>query len=558
MRLRHALLFGFGIALPLAAACGSGGGESGGGGAGTTSSSSGGTGGTVPSLPLVVHTGQGDVEGAAGDGVRIFSGIPYAAAPVGALRWKPPQLALPWTGKKEVKIKPPYCPQLSSFGSQPMTGASEDCLTVNVWTPAHESAKPRPVMVWIHGGGFTSGSGAEPTYDGAALVRATDAIVVTVNYRLGPLGFLAHSALTAESSAHPSSGMYGFEDQRAALAWVQENAAAFGGDPKQVTVFGESAGGISTCMHVLSPKSAGLFQRAIVESGPCALTTGTLQQGEAQGAQLAAAVGCTDQAQILECLRGKTSDELLLALPLKPGEIGPGGAAWRPVVDGWNMPDQAPAMLAGGQFAKIPVILGTNKDEGTLFFSIGLTLASDADYVPLLDAIFANNGAAIAGKYPAGAYASLKAAASAAVGDGLFVCPTRRTARAFASGGGIVYTYRFHYAPKSPLLGDIGSFHSAELPFVFGNNYLGIILDEDEQQLSKAMMGYWGTFASTGDPNDPKLAAWPKFLPVAPSSMLFDVKFSADADGGKGPLALSVGSDGSDAKCDFWDGLSGI
>ena len=248
---------GLAISLLVAAGCGgntatttSTGSPTGTGGSGTGGAGTGGAGGADPD---VVKTDKGPVKGAVLGKTRVFFGIPYAAPPVGPLRWKPPQPAAAWTATRDGTVQGAYCPQLSAISPTPMTGTSEDCLTVNVWTPATKPSAAAPVMVWIHGGGFVLGSGAEATYDGHALSEATGAVIITINYRLGPLGWLAHSALQAEDAAHPSSGMYGFEDQRAALAWAKANAAAFGGDPANVTVFGESAGGLSTCLHVLSP-----------------------------------------------------------------------------------------------------------------------------------------------------------------------------------------------------------------------------------------------------------------------------------------------------------------
>jgi para-nitrobenzyl esterase len=536
--LRRAALFAP-LVTVVAAACGSSGENTGGGGQATTSSTTTTTSSSSSTQPpSVVTTDKGQVRGTDLGGVVGFLGVPYAAPPVGALRWKPPQAAAPWADVKEASAKGTFCPQVPETGTTPMSNTSEDYLTVNVWVPPH--AGPAPVLVWIHGGGFVAGSGSELTYDGTALAAATGAIVVTMNYRLGPLGFLAHGALSAEDPAHPASGMYGFEDQRAALAWVKTNAAAFGGDPADITLFGESAGGIATCLHVLSPKSGGLFQRAIVESGPCALDGGTSKELEAQGDALAQKLGCTG-ADVLTCLRSKTPDEILTALPQKTGVIGPSGAAWLPTVDGINLPDHPRALLASGAFNKMPVLLGTNQDEGSLFFVIGLSAKDDAEYASLMEGIFPTHGAAVVAKYPSSAYASAKAAAAAAIGDGLFVCPTRRTARGLAQGGAPTYLYRFAHAPSS-FLGAIGSFHSAEVPFVFQNPYLGINLDEGEKKLSDTMIGYWSRHAKAGDPNGGGAPSWPRFDLAKEENIVLD---------------LSIGTEGGLKKdaCDFWDAV---
>lgn len=532
------------LSLVFLAGCSSGG-ETTTGTGGTSSSSSSSSGGGAGGSggggdQALVQTDKGPVQGAVSGATRSFLGIPYAAAPVGDLRWKPPQPAAAWTEPRDATKKAAYCPQISALGGAPMAGTSEDCLTVNVWTPAPAPAKA-PVMVWIHGGGFTLGSGAEATYDGAALAAATGAVVVTMNYRLGPLGWLAHSALFSEDTKHPSSGMYGLEDQQAALAWAKANAAAFGGDPENITVFGESAGGISTCVHLLAPGSAGLFQRAIIESGPCTVAAGTEKAAEVQGDAFAAALGCTDPTNVLACMRGKSADEVLTALPQKTAVIGPNGASWLPVVDGYVVPDTPANVISGGKFNKVPVLLGSNADEGTIFFALGLTVSSEADFTALMDGMFAGQGAAIAQQYPDTAYGSWQSAAITAVGEGLFNCPTRRTARALTAAGVPVFLYHFTQAPKS-LLGDLGAFHSSELPFVFGNAYLGITLDDQQQQLSHTMQGYWGTFATSADPNGGGAPAWPKYDAATDQDLDLD-------------LTITTQTGLKKDACDFWDSL---
>jgi para-nitrobenzyl esterase len=512
------------------------------GGAGTGGAGTGGAGTGGGAEAVVVTTDKGPVKGAVVGKTRVFFGIPYAAPPVGPLRWKPPQPAAAWTDARDGTVQGLYCPQLNALSPTPMTGTSEDCLTVNVWTPAAKPATPVPVMVWIHGGGFTIGSGAESTYDGQALSEATGAVIITINYRLGPLGWLSHSALQAEDAAHPSSGMYGFEDQRAALAWTKANAAAFGGDPANVTLFGESAGGIATCLHVLAPKSAGLFQRAIIESGPCALGGTTEKAAEVQGDTFATALGCTDPATALTCMRAKTADDLLVALPPKPAEIGPGGGTWLPVVDGFNIPDQPGNLLAAGMFSKVPIILGSNKNEGTIFFKIGLTVTSDADYLALVDGMFAGKGAEIVAQYPSASFPSPQDAATEAIGDGLFVCPTRRAARGFAKGGAPTYRYEFNHPVDTVIFQGLGAFHSSEVPFIFQNAYLGFTLGAPEKALSKTMIGYWFGLAKGGDPNGGTALAWPKYDATAEQDMVLDLTQSTSAGLKK-------------ALCDFWDGI---
>ena len=513
-------------------------GTTGTGGAGGT----GGTGSGGGASATVVMTDKGPVKGAVVGQTRAFYGIPYAAPPVGPLRWKPPHPTTAWKATRDATVKGAYCPQLGALSATPMAGTSEDCLTVNVWTPATRPAAAAPVMVWVHGGGFTLGSGAESTYDGQALSEATGAVIVTLNYRLGPLGWLAHGALQAEDAAHPSSGMYGFEDQRAALAWAKVNAAAFGGDSAKITLFGESAGGISTCLHLLAPKSAGLFQRAIIESGPCALTGGTEKSAETQGDAFATALGCTDKAAVLTCMRAKKADDLLLALPPKTAVIGPSGAGWLPLVDGYNIPDQPGKLLTAGTFTKVPTIVGANRNEGTLFFKIGLSVTNDADYLALVDGIFTGQGAKIVAQYPSASFPTPQDAAAEAIGDGLFVCPTRRTARGLAAGGAPTYLYAFVHPVETPIFMGLGAFHSSEVPFIFENAYLGFTLGANEKPLSQAMIGYWFGLAKSGDPNAGKALPWPKYDGTTDQSLLLN-------------LMQSTTTGLKKALCDFWDGI---
>jgi para-nitrobenzyl esterase len=534
--LEHRLLCRLVSALSLAAAgCGSGKATT-----GTTGSGGEGTTATMPG-PTMVPTDKGPVQGMVMGQTRVFLGIRYAAPPTGPLRWKPPQPAAAWSGTADATMLGAYCPQLAALGNTPMAGTSEDCLTLNVWTPLASSVAPRPVMVWIHGGGFTIGSGSDPTYDGQSLSEATGAVVVTLNYRLGPLGFLAHPALDQEDPTHAASGNYGFEDQRAALAWVKTNIAGFGGDRANVTLFGESAGGISTCLHLVSPASQGLFQRAIIESGPCGIANGTKAAEEKQGGDFATALGCTDPTTVLACLRGKTPDQVLLALPGKVGLIAGPGVDWFPYADGLDLPDQPQKLLDAGSFAKVPVILGTNKNEGTIFFALGVMVPDDTAYQKLMESIFPGQGAAILFQYPS--KPSPQDAAAEAFGDGAFVCPTRRAARALAKGGASAYLYQFVHPVSTSLFQGLGVFHSSEVPFIFGNPYIGITLDAGEETLSKAMRGYWSTLAASGTPAPQEMVSWPVYSTASDTNLVLDLQLSTETNLKK-------------AACDFWDSIT--
>jgi len=300
-----------------------------------------------------VTTTSGVVHGSSIDGVHSFLGIPFAAPPVGPLRFLPPKPPAPWTTPRQAIAYGPDCAQLGATGSL-TASSSEDCLYVNVWTPAAPVTKA-PVYLWIYGGGFVSGSGANTLYNGSNLVVAENAIVVTFNYRLGALGFLAHPELATEEgvATAPSAGL---ADQQAALKWVHDNIAAFGGDPANVTLAGESAGGESVCTHLAMPGSKGLFAHAIIESGPCLDAAFTTKAAaEDQGTRLATALSCTD----LACIRGKTAEEVLKALPGRKALVGPGNS-WFPLVDGALLPSTPLTAIASGSWASVPGSSGTS------------------------------------------------------------------------------------------------------------------------------------------------------------------------------------------------------
>ena len=495
-----------------------------------------------PEGPLVVDTDKGKVEGVVIEKTRAFLGIPYAAPPVGDLRWKSPAPHAAFGETFAAKTKGRPCTQGKTLGDGLDTKSGEDCLTLNVWTPERPTAANLPVLVWIHGGGFTIGSGSDSMYDGLVFAEQTGTVVVTINYRLGPLGFLALPELEAEDKAHGSSGAYGLEDQRAALEWVKANIAAFSGDPSRVTVFGESAGGISTCAHIVSPPSAGLFQRAIIESGPC---DSALPKDEAhtQGATYVEALGCTGAPDVLACLRGKTAEEALLALPGGGDFLFGDGPKWYPMVDGYNLPDRQGKLLESGQFQKVPTILGTNADEGSLFFELNNTMVPDeAAFITLVDKVVPGKGAEVLTHYPVATYGSAKAAAIAAVGDAGFICQTRRTARALTKAGVSACLYHFTYAPPDSLLGPIGSFHAAEVKYVLGNASLlsPAAMTDEELAMSASIQGYWSRHAANGDPNGGGAFEWPAYDAAKDENLGIDVAITKQA-------ALKS------ELCDWWD-----
>ena len=380
------------------------------------------------------------------------------------------------------------------------------------------------------------------------LSETTGAVVVNMNYRLGAFGYLALPSLAAEDSEHPSSGQYGIEDQRAALEWVKTNIAAFGGDPARVTVFGESAGGISTCFHLVSPLSEGLFSSAILESGPCDQAKSKVD-GEAQGADLVAALGCDTEADVLACLREKTPADVAQAMPEGPFLFDGEGADWFPVIDGYNLPEDPPTMLANGEFAKVPVIVGANADEATIFFVLAgdaFAIETEADFEALADGILPGQGAAIVAEYPLSEYETPQKAAEAAVGDAGFICASRRTAREISEHGGTAYLYNFSHAPAGALFAGMGAFHSAEVRYVFGTpgQLMPGQLTEDEIVLSQAMMSYWYELTAEGDPNHEGAVTWPTYDASSDGHIQLD-------------MPITAGSGLKKDKCDFWDELYG-
>ncbi len=508
----------------------------------------GGAGGAGGSAPLLIDTDKGPVEGVLIDDTRAFLGIPYAAPPEGELRFRPPAPREAWTEVLEAKAKGPICAQAAIIGEGMDPNSQEDCLTLNVWAPRSPGTADRPVMVWIHGGGFVLGSGGDPAYDGKVLSESSGAVVVTLNYRLGAFGFLAHAALAAEDAAHPSTGTYGLEDQRAALEWVKTNIQAFGGDPQKVMLFGESAGGISTCLQLVSPASAGLFQSAAIQSGPCN-TALDLETAQAQGESFAAAVGCDAAADVPACLRQAPAEDVAVALESGANFLTGGGASWFPSIDGVVVPSDPMVRLASGDFHDVPVILGSNANEATLFFVLAgddVDIPDDAAFEAFAESLAPGHGAEIVAQYPSADYGSSRDAAIAAVGDAGFVCTTRRAARAISAQGGRAFLYHFTYPPKNGLLGDLGAFHSAEVRYLFAapGQLLPQQLSEEELGLAAVMTGYWSRHTDAGDPNGSEAVPWPMYDDA-------DQHLTLD-------LEPAVGSALKRDLCDFWDDIETV
>ena len=452
---------------------------------------------------LVVHTATGSVVGTvAGHEILTFKGIPYAAPPVGPLRWRAPQPPLPWSGVRDATHFGADCmqtPYVISTGQK----TSEDCLTVSVWTGAHYQTARRPVMVFIYGGAFIGGSAAYPLYDGAKLA-AQGVVVVGFNYRVGIFGFLAHPQLSAQSP-RKTSGNYGLLDQIAALEWVKTNITAFGGDPERVTVFGESAGAVSIALLMTSPLAKGLFEQAILQS-PVVLPLAGLAAAEQSGA----AVGGS-----IDSLR-KLSAEQLLA---HNGDFFPqssynvmAAAFPSPIVDGYLLPVQPRTAFQSGAVNAVPVIVGVNADEGRMFSDEGGPFPA-ADYQSWIQAKFGALAPEILRVNPVTAYSSAASARSAIVGDAMFVESTRLILRGNSQKQPRTFAYVFTRRVGG---GPLPATHSEELPFVFASLEQPSFIKhpsptQADMQLSSAMMGAWTRFATNGDPNGPGLPQWPRY-----------------------------------------------
>ncbi|MEV5954709.1 carboxylesterase family protein [Streptomyces sp. NPDC051987] len=460
--------------------------------------------------PAVVPTDRGAVRGAVSQGVERFLGIPYAAAPTGSLRWRPPRPAARWTGVRQATAFGNPCPVLPS-GNGPRS-ETEDCLDLNVWRPAGVRAGARlPVHVFIHGGGLTNGSGAQN--DESKLVRETGVIGVSLNYRLGVFGFLALPALTDEGG---ESGNYGFMDQQAALRWVRHNIAAFGGNPAAVTIDGESAGGWSVCGHLVSPGSRGLFARAVIQSGSC--PSEPQAAAETAGTAFARQAGCdtTDRAAVLGCLRSASAGSLLDASRSFSAAF----------VDGTpTFPVNVREAVDSGRFARVPLLVGANRDEGRTF-ALGYIGAGEDAYLGFVRSVAGNRADEVLARYPwpttSDAYTAAYLVGAIMTDSGLIAgiggCGQRSLVRTFER---YTTTYSYEFAHRTgPGLTQIpgyvwGAGHAAELAYIwpsFDNGTpIAPLFDAAERRLAHEMTRYWGAFTRTGRPHAARQAAWPAY-----------------------------------------------
>ncbi|MDX3096193.1 carboxylesterase family protein [Streptomyces sp. ME19-03-3] len=508
----------------------------------------------------VVRTDHGPIRGLSHGAYTTFVGVPYAAPPTGPLRWRPPAPAAAWRGVRDATTAAPRCVQMPAPGAAAVVG-SEDCLYLNVTTPTRSPAgQKRPVLVWMHGGAFLGGSGSD--YDAARLAVRGDTVVVTVNYRLGIFGYFGHPAL---GSAPP----FGLADQQAALRWVRANAERFGGDPGRVTLFGESAGALGICAHLTSPTAAGLFQRAVLQSGSCLMSfpRGALGPGtpayepfapqhdvQTAGVEAARQLGCTAGGgeQVLACLRGQSTDRLATAQLMQSFNRPAFGSTLLPLA-----PDQA---LASGRFHRVPVVQGTNHDEMRMF--VGMSLAAfpirtEDDYRARLVEAFGPAAPAVETRYPAADHPTPALAWAAALTDRSLTCTTLAAGRAIAAHAprSPLYGYQFN-DPDAPVLAGLpanpgfpyGAAHGFEMPYLFSAFPTERPLTDAQRALSDRMVDYWAAFARTGDPNSPGAPFWPALRPSSP--MARSVQSLAPGPGGIHPVDTRAAH-----HCAFWDRL---
>ncbi len=468
-----------------------------------------------------VATTSGVVRGAIDGATWAYQRVPYAAPPIGELRLRAPAPPTCATAELDATQLGPACPQLDADGG--FVGA-EDCLHLNVWAPAAASATPRPVMLWIHGGGNAVGSATYPIYDGRRLAELGDVVVVTINYRLAQLGFLAEATLADGASV----GNYGILDQHAALRWVRDNIAAFGGDPATVMVFGESAGGRNTCTLLTTPGSAGLFHRALIQSGACKFVDDRAE-GQAVADAVVTALGCGPDR--VGCLRAATAEAITRAAAAPVGALE--GATFGPVIDGVVIVEQPEAAILAGRHHAMPIAIGANADETARDVPPSLTTPQyealvRTQYGALADQVLAH--------YPP--TPTPRAAYVQVTTDSRFVCPSRQIAR-HADAGQAAAVYRYFFTHRATALGAV---HGIEIPYVFGT-FDSIVVNGQPYQptaidlrLTAAMQGYWTRFARTGDPGG--TPAWPIYDPSDPVIVLAD------------PVTTATGIRAS--LCDFW------
>ncbi|MCC7043877.1 MAG: carboxylesterase family protein [Acidobacteria bacterium] len=514
--------------------------------------------------PLVL-TASGPIEGVYDGEAAEFLGIPYAAPPLGRLRWQPPERPAAWTAPRAAKAFGPSCAQVNLLGvfAGPANN-NEDCLYLNVFAPREAVAQQArlPVIVWIHGGGYVDGESGH--YDGSKLAVRGRTVVVTMNYRLNLMGFLAHPALDSEGHLF---GNYAILDQQLALQWVQDNIASFGGDPNNVTLGGQSAGGSSTGVHLTSPLSAGLFHRAIIQSAGSYLTAMPLEAAQQRGIAFAKAVGCGegDDEATAACLRRLPAEAVL-----KAAGTANANSAYvlsSAIIDGQIVLGGAAGLLAEGKFHQMPIMNGTVQDEGSFFVAIQLYSRGQPWQVITPDDVTAHvrgvfGGAAyppttmsdVLELYPAGRYETAQVRLSAIQSD-MFVCRSLHATRLLADKVPL-YVYEFRdrtapsYFPDMPGFQPL-AFHTAEIQFLFpgyhgGDKGTPRALNTRQEQLSDRLVAAWANFARTGNPNGEGNRPWPAYTSQAPNFAVHDLE---------GLSTISDSDFAASHQCGFWSGL---
>jgi para-nitrobenzyl esterase len=494
-------------------------------------------------------TKNGQLEGVTEkSGIKSFKGIPFAAPPVGELRWKAPQPVANWNGVRKATAFGPRAMQKPIFGDMGFRsdGVSEDCLYLNVWTPAKSANEKLPVLVYFYGGGFMAGDGSEPRYDGESMAKK-GIVSLTVNYRLGVFGFLAHPALTLESP-QKASGNYGLLDQQAALVWVKENIAAFGGDPNRVTIAGESAGSIAVSALMASPLSKNLFAGAIGESGSImgTLSPVKLAEGEKTGEQFATFVS----APSLSALRAMPADELLDAT------VKPGVPRFPIIVDGYFFPKNPADIFKAGEQAKVPLLVGWNSEEMTYRMLFGADQPTPENYRKIVEKLYGEKAGEVLKLYPASNEDEVIAAATDLAGDRFIGFSTWKWSDVQAKTGGKP-VYRYYFSRPRPamkaamgnatpgLAGGVvkgntatkapparGAVHSAEIEYAMGNLAGNEVYEwtPDDYKVSALMQEYFANFIKTGNPNSKALPKWPAVSKDVADVMIIDVNSRAEKE----------------------------
>jgi para-nitrobenzyl esterase len=507
---------------------------------------------SVSAAPGLVVSDRGPVQGATSNGTWAYFAIPYAAPPTGALRWQPPEPPGCWSAPLAATTFGSACLQLDAADPTKVVGA-EDCLTLNVWAPSAATPSSKlPVLFFVHGGGNVQGSSGEARngvflYDGSLLAAQTNSVVVTINYRLGPMGWLAHASF-AQPSAQQSTGNYGTLDQLAALGFVQRNIAAFGGDPARVLLFGESAGAVNVCALLASPLGRGLFSSALMESGGCTAQTSATAQSFADS--FAQKVGCSS-GDVAACLRGLDANTVELAFPETADVAGAKQSDFQPNADGLVLTDVPMTVVAQGKHNHVPFIVGSNANETgqaiVTQFPTGMTMAQYQAAVLGYTGGNQTFADAVTAQYPLADYGNdPRAAFIALTSDAKFICTARFVARTITAQQTepvrrYQYTHHLDGKPIGPAVAAEGAWHGQELLPLFRHMMIaGYLPSAGEQQLSDAMDGYWSRLAAAGDPNGAGAVAWPLYDAPSDAVLLLDDTPAA---------ATGVRT----AQCDFWD-----